>query len=409
MHGRAAVLSHAARCLGGLTRLSCGLAGAILVLACGGATSEQLIGPTESRCQIVLAAVPAVPASGSTLSLTVSATRDCTWTASSDAPWVIVSPTTGQGSATVALAVEQNARPTSRSAGVAVNDSRITISQEAAPCRFELAAPAARVDGEGGRASVGISTLDGCQWQASSPADWLRVLTLSGNGSGTVDIDVSRNGGPERSATILIAGLSFVVSQDSGVHAPPPGSPPPPPGSPLPPACSFAIDSDRANVPASGGAGSVRVTTTPGCAWSASTGTSWISVQRSAGTGPGTIGYQVAPNHSTVSDRSGSISVAGHTHGVTQPACALTVEPGVPGFLASGGESSFGVTTDSGCTWSASSTADWITIVRGHSGAGTGSVIYRVEPNAIERDRSGTIVVSGRAKTIVQQALGQGG
>lgn len=397
MHRRGGVLSHAAR------RLLCGPAVAIVAVACGGATSEQLIGPTGSRCQIGLAPPPAVPASGSDVSVAVTAARDCTWTAASDAPWIAVNPASGQGSGTVAVTVAANARPSPRSASVAVNDSRVTIAQDAAPCRFELASPGARVDAEGGRASVDVTTIDGCQWRASSAADWVRVLTPSGESSGTVELDVSRNGGPERSATVSVADRSFVVSQDSGV----PGAPPDTPGTPAP-ACAFTIDPELATIPAAGGPGSVRVTTAQGCGWSATTPAPWISLGLSEGTGSQTVGYQVSAHFSTVSERSGSIGVAGRTHRVTQPACGLTVEPGVPGFLANGGESSFGVTTGAGCTWTATSTVDWITVTRS-GGAGSSSVTYRVAPNPIERDRSGAIVVSGRTKTIVQQALGQGG
>ena len=392
--------------LSGTVRRAFGVLAAAMLAACGGATSEQLIGPTGSRCQITVAPPPTFPAAGSNVSVEVSAARDCTWTAASDAAWATVSPASGQGSSTVAVTVAQNARPTTRSAALTVNDSHVAISQEAAPCRFELGSQRARLDGAGGQASVIVSTIDGCRWQASTSADWLRVLTPGGEGSGAVHVNVSRNGGPERATTISIAGLSFAVSQDSGVHEVPPGAPGPP-ASPSS-GCAFTIDADRARVQAAGGQGSVRVMTAGGCEWSASTNAPWISLQRSSGTGPDIVAYQVTAHFSTVSERSGSISVAGHTLRVTQAACGLAIEPGVPGFLPAGGDSSFAVTTEPGCTWSASAGVDWITITSG-GGAGTGSITYRVAPNPIERDRSGTIVVSGRSKTIVQQALGQGG
>jgi Viral BACON domain/Putative binding domain, N-terminal len=380
---------------------------ASLCATCGGTTTEQLIGPTASRCEIgVGASPPAIPASGSSLSLNVSAARDCTWTVASEAVWVTVTPTSGQGDGAVAISVAENSQPRSRSAAVVINESRVAINQDPAPCRFELDSQSVRIDAEGGRTAVRVSTIDGCAWRATGSADWIHILTPDGTGTGTVQMDVTRNGGLERSTTVSIAGLAFVVTQDGGLPTPPPGSPPGP--EPPPASCAFSISPEQNTIVSTGGQGSIRVVTEAGCSWSASTAAGWISLQRSGGIGPETATYQVGANFSTVSERSGSITIAGRSHRVTQEACALSIDSGTPTFLPSGGPGDFRVTTGAGCTWTASSNVDWIVLTRS-SAAGSEAVTYRVAPNPVGRDRSGTIVVSGRTKLVIQQALGQGG
>jgi hypothetical protein len=61
-----------------------------------------------------------------------------------------------------------------------------------------------------------------------------------------------------------------------------------------------------------GGVKTFNVSTTTGCAWTAVANDSWIVVLPTSGTGNGTISVTVPPN-TTGKDRSGSITVAGHT------------------------------------------------------------------------------------------------
>jgi photosystem II stability/assembly factor-like uncharacterized protein len=86
--------------------------------------------------------------------------------------------------------------------------------------------------------------------------------------------------------------------------------------------CSFAISPNSRSFPSGvGGAGSVSVTSSPACGWSAVTNSSFINITSgSAGTGPGTVNYEVAPN--TGPARTGTMTIAGYSFTVTQEACA---------------------------------------------------------------------------------------
>lgn len=89
-------------------------------------------------------------------------------------------------------------------------------------------------------------------------------------------------------------------------------------------ACTYSISPASRSVGSSGATGSVTVTAQAGCAWSASTSASWITITAgSSGTGPGTVGYSVAANTATAS-RSAAVSIAGNTFTVSQQAATAT-------------------------------------------------------------------------------------
>lgn len=82
--------------------------------------------------------------------------------------------------------------------------------------------------------------------------------------------------------------------------------------------CSFSISPTSASVAAAGGSGTVSVTATAGCSWTAVSNASFITVTGGAsGTGSGTVSYSVAANGATTS-RTGTITIASQTFTVTQ-------------------------------------------------------------------------------------------
>jgi Zn-dependent metalloprotease len=82
--------------------------------------------------------------------------------------------------------------------------------------------------------------------------------------------------------------------------------------------CSFSINPTSASQPAGGGTGSVTVTATAGCAWTAVSNATFITITSgSSGTGNGTVNYSVAANTGSTS-RTGTLTIAGLTFTVTQ-------------------------------------------------------------------------------------------
>src|SRR5690242_17928940 len=110
---------------------------ALLAPACG-SSSVNVVGPTTAKCQVSVSnSMASAPATGGSGTVSVDATRDCTWTASANAAWIsITSAASGQGAGAVSYRVAPNQDPSARRGTVAVNDQQVQISQEAAPCRF---------------------------------------------------------------------------------------------------------------------------------------------------------------------------------------------------------------------------------------------------------------------------------
>ncbi len=86
--------------------------------------------------------------------------------------------------------------------------------------------------------------------------------------------------------------------------------------------CIFTIAPPSAAFGAPGGNGSATMSTTPECAWTATSNASWLTITGGAtGSGNGTIDYSVAANN-TSSNRSASITSGGQIHEVTQSGVA---------------------------------------------------------------------------------------
>ena len=88
------------------------------------------------------------------------------------------------------------------------------------------------------------------------------------------------------------------------------------------PSCTFTLSKTSSSPVAAGGSDSVAVTAGAGCAWSVTkdAASDWITVTSSTGgTGDGTVTFDVAANNTTAA-RSGTLTIAGTTVTVSQPA-----------------------------------------------------------------------------------------
>ncbi|MBP1734060.1 MAG: putative cysteine peptidase [Deltaproteobacteria bacterium] len=89
------------------------------------------------------------------------------------------------------------------------------------------------------------------------------------------------------------------------------------------------------------------------------------------------------------------------------PACTYALSNTGKTFKATGGNGNFSISCPSGCAWTASSSATWVTIKSGTSGNGSGQVTYTVGANTGSA-RTATINVQGtnynQTYTVTQQA-----
>jgi hypothetical protein len=87
----------------------------------------------------------------------------------------------------------------------------------------------------------------------------------------------------------------------------------------------------------------------------------------------------------------------------TYGGCTYSISPLSQSFSSSGGTGSVSVTTQSGCSWNATSNASWITIISGNSGSGNGTVLYSAAANTGSSSRTGTMTIAGQTFTVTQE------
>ena len=102
--------------------------------------------------------------------------------------------------------------------------------------------------------------------------------------------------------------------------------------------------------------------------------------------------------------RTGTLTIGGKTFTVTQAGatCAPTIAPPRPTLPAAARHGQVTVTAATGCAWTATSNAAWITISAGATGSGNGSVTYAVAANTGTTSRTGTLTIGGNTFTVTQ-------
>jgi len=88
----------------------------------------------------------------------------------------------------------------------------------------------------------------------------------------------------------------------------------------------------------------------------------------------------------------------------TPPACSFSLSPQSQSFDAAGGMGTVLVQASSECSWTATSSVTWITVVSGAAGTGNGAVVYQVQANITGQTRTGLLFIAGQTFTVNQGA-----
>lgn len=235
---------------------------------------------------------------GGSTTVTVTTGGECSWSATAPDGWArITSGGSGNGSGTVQIVVDPNSSG-ARTSTLTIAGIAFPVSQSGVTCTYAINPASQGFDAGGGTGSFSMTAPGSCSWSAASSDGWLQITGgSSGSGNGTVSFTAAANTGPARAATISAGGQTFTATQASG--------------------CTFAISPSSADIAAAGGSGFFSVTTTTGCAWSASTSDGWIHITTGAsGSDSGTVQFTVDVN--TAVPRTGSITVGGQTFNINQ-------------------------------------------------------------------------------------------
>jgi hypothetical protein len=167
--------------------------------------------------------------------------------------------------------------------------------------------------------------------------------------------------------------------------------------------CSYSVTpSSPRSFGAAGGSFTASIQSDTGCVWTVSGLPSWISSAAAQGSGSGNVYFTVASN-TTGQARSADISIAETPFTIIQQGCTYSLSQPGQLFSAQGGTGSVNVSTTTGCTWTASSDVDWISVTAGSTGTGNGRITYQVAANPAAA-RTGTLTIAGLAYTVQESA-----
>ena len=273
----------------------------LLSMACGG--SESPTAPSPLGAVTVSGTAPTV---GATAQFTATAalsdgssqpvTADATWQSSNTAV-----ATVERGLVRGIAAGEADITATYQNA-----TGRLRIAVVLPACTYSVSPTAVSILPAGGTATLSVFASPAqanCGWTAAT-SDSLVTITsgASGTGNGTTSISVPMNPGAARSAVLTIAGRQVTVSQSAGN-------------------CVVSVSPSTVDYPAEMKRGTVSVTASSDCRWTATSSSPFIRFSSSSvsGTGNGSFPYRVFGNL-TGAPRSGSIEVLQQSVTVTQRA-----------------------------------------------------------------------------------------
>jgi M6 family metalloprotease-like protein len=103
---------------------------------------------------------------------------------------------------------------------------------------------------------------------------------------------------------------------------------------------------------------------------------------------------------SGISTASGTMTATVQSTTTTTCTYTLSASSAAPPAIAING--SVVVTALTGCAWTATSNAAWLSITSGSSGSGNGTVLYSVAANSSASSRTGTLTIAGNTFTVTQ-------
>ena len=134
--------------------------------------------------------------------------------------------------------------------------------------------------------------------------------------------------------------------------------------------------------------------------WKAAASASWITLNTASGRAGYPVAYLVAAT-TEVEPRTGTITVNGQVHTVTQDGLGGSITPTNATFERLGGTGTVSVTAPEGVTWHAKANAGWLQVGNA-SGKGPGTLSYTVAAFEEVNTRQGTLTVAGNTFTVFQ-------
>ena len=340
---------------------------------------------------------------GATVEVALTSNGD--WSIETYPEWLTVSPTSGNGDATLVLTAAVNDSDATLSGEIKAttkdNSAILTVTQEPRAKNSVSVSPTEKnIDFEGGTFEIEVAA--NCEWMVNNVVEWIKCEPTNGTGNGIVTVTVEPMSGDisQRDANIFFDGaenelVSVHVTQYAQVHIP------------------INISPDLMSFDYTGGEQRLSISCEGG--WSALCDVDWITLGSNSGNGDTDISVIVAENPAIVGARTASVSFSSETGimailVVKQDGAPdlhhLEVAPSSLSFNEDGGTANVTISCDE--DWLVDMSCSWASL-SAMSGSGDGVITLTVEPNSISEPRSTSfVVVSGglSQRVSVSQAAG---
>ena len=316
---------------------------------------------------------------GGSVTINVATQSGCAWTALGGASWLPITAATGSGNGVITLSAAANTVGGTQGASVSVAGLQAYITQPATPCVYALSQEQITAPAGGAAGTIGVTS--SCPIIVSSNATW---ITAAPFGSFTNYIVAVNDGTSQRSATLTIGTQPVSVVQAGNSEQP------------------LILISGQITAGSVGLAG-VTITLTGSQVQTATTDSKGYYAFTVLANGnytatPTLSGYTIVPPSQTFNgvstDQTASFTAT----------CTINVNP-LSIYLDSTSQSAppLTVVASPGCSWTAVSSASFVTITSGISGNGNGLVTFTVPANNTGADLSGTLNVGGQTIAITQR------
>ena len=245
---------------------------------------EGFVGSTD-----FLNVPPTVNLSGNQTSAQFSITSNSSWTVSGAPDWFRISPSSGNGDATVSITAEANPSSLqSRSATLVVSTPdglkfNVVVSQAAAAEQLSLDVTELKFTPDGGEQSIAVH--NNSKWTVTGMTDWLQLDRTSGEGNMEIKLTVYANQTEnERSTVLTVQG----TKQSAAVSVTQEGI-----------VTTLTLSPERITIDA--GEHAVPVTLVGDASWTATSDADWATPDQLTGPGGTTVRINCTVNTATTS------------------------------------------------------------------------------------------------------------
>ena len=226
----------------------------------------------------------------------VTASTDLSWTLADVPSWLSVSPKSGTGNATLTLtASAENPSTESRSATITVTSSSLNAQFTVTQPGVQLSVGSTLVSFTAAGGTQTLVITSNTSWSIQNNASsWLRCNTTTGKGNATISLTANENTSiSENSGELIISGAGKNITvQVSQAGATP----------------TLSVDQTTLSFVANGESKTVSITSNT--SWEIESNVSWLTCDKTTGTGNATIRLTAAKN-TTTNVRNGKLTIFG--------------------------------------------------------------------------------------------------